>query len=102
MAHQPFSSSTPRPRRLWMLILTHKRPHAPSSTCATLCNLFADENRRDPMMTNALARIAATAGAIISLVGLVLFGCVPAQQYNALENDYNQLSQQLSGEIAAQ
>jgi chemotaxis protein MotB len=54
------------------------------------------------MMTNALARIAATAGAIISLVGLVLSGCVPAQQYNALENDYNQLSQQLSGEIAAQ
>jgi hypothetical protein len=32
------------------------------------------------MMTNPLARIAATAGAIISLVGLVLSGCVPAQQ----------------------
>jgi chemotaxis protein MotB len=54
------------------------------------------------MMTNPLARIAATAGAIILLVGLLLAGCVPAQQYNALENDYNQLNQRLSGEIAAQ
>jgi len=28
--------------------------------------------------------------------------CVPAQQYDALQNDYNQLNQRLSGEIAAQ
>jgi chemotaxis protein MotB len=27
---------------------------------------------------------------------------VPAQQYDALENDYNQLNQRLSGEISAQ
>ncbi len=32
-----------------------------------------------------------------------LFGaCVPAQTYDALENDYNQLNQRLSGEIASQ
>jgi hypothetical protein len=39
---------------------------------------------------------------MMSLMGLVLSACVPAQQYDALENDYNQLNQQLSGEIAQQ
>src|SRR5216684_2720390 len=43
-------------------------------------------------------RIATAAGAM----ALMLSACVPAQQYNALENDYNQLNQQLSGEIASQ
>jgi chemotaxis protein MotB len=36
------------------------------------------------------------------LLSGALAACVPAQQYDALENDYNQLNQQLSGEIAAQ
>jgi len=45
-----------------------------------------------------LSRIATAAGA----VALILSACVPAQQYNALENDYNQLNQQLSGEISQQ
>ena len=45
-----------------------------------------------------LSRSAAAAGAI----ALVLSACVPAQQYDALENDYNQLNQRLSGEIASQ
>ena len=53
-------------------------------------------------MTLRLSRIAATAGTMMSLIGLILSACVPAQQYDALENDYNQLNQQLSGEIAAQ
>jgi len=35
------------------------------------------------------------------LAGL-LGACVPAQQYDALETDYNQLNQRLSGEIAQQ
>jgi flagellar motor protein MotB len=33
---------------------------------------------------------------------VILAACVPAQQYDALENDYNQLNQRLSGEISAQ
>ena len=53
-------------------------------------------------MTVRLSRIAATAGTVMSLIALILSACVPAQQYNALENDYNQLNQQLSGEIAQQ
>ena len=36
------------------------------------------------------------------LVSALLAACVPAQQYDALENDYNQLNQQLSGEIGQQ
>ena len=36
------------------------------------------------------------------LLSGMLAACVPAQQYDALENDYNQLNQQLSGEISAQ
>ncbi len=36
------------------------------------------------------------------LLSGVLAACVPAQQYDALENDYNQLNQQLSGEISSQ
>jgi chemotaxis protein MotB len=42
------------------------------------------------------------AAAVVPLTVLLLSACVPAQQYNALENDYNQLNQQLSGEIASQ
>jgi chemotaxis protein MotB len=49
-----------------------------------------------------LSRIAESAATVLSLVGLILSACVPGQQYNALENDYNQLNQQLSGEISAQ
>jgi chemotaxis protein MotB len=36
------------------------------------------------------------------LLSGLLAACVPAQQYDALENDYNQLNQRLSGEIASQ
>ena len=50
------------------------------------------------MKTFRLSRIATVA----SVMALILAACVPAQQYNALENDYNQLNQQLSGEIAQQ
>jgi chemotaxis protein MotB len=39
---------------------------------------------------------------MMPLIALILSACVPAQQYNALENDYNQLNQQLSSEIASQ
>jgi len=52
--------------------------------------------------TVRLFSIATTTGALMAFVGLILSACVPAQQYNALENDYNQLNQRLSGEIAAQ
>ena len=51
------------------------------------------------MRTVRLSHIAATAGAMMSLIGLILSACVPAQQYDALENDYNQLNQRLSSEI---
>ena len=54
------------------------------------------------MMTVRQPRIAATAATMMSLIGLILSACVPAQQYDALENDYNRLNQQLSGEIASQ
>ena len=50
------------------------------------------------MKAFCLSRIATAA----AVVALILSACVPAQQYNALENDYNQLDQQLSGEIASQ
>ena len=50
------------------------------------------------MQTARLSHIANLARAM----ALILSACVPAQQYNALENDYNQLNQQLSGEINAQ
>jgi chemotaxis protein MotB len=45
-----------------------------------------------------MSRIATAAGTI----ALILSACVPAQQYDALENDYNQLNQRLSAEIGAQ
>jgi chemotaxis protein MotB len=48
--------------------------------------------------TVRLSRIGTAAGAL----AFILSACVPAQQYDALENDYNQLNQQLSGEIGAQ
>jgi chemotaxis protein MotB len=54
------------------------------------------------MITVRLSRIAAIAGTVMSLIALILSACVPAQQYNALENDYNQLNQRLSSEIGAQ
>src|SRR5271165_5184676 len=42
-------------------------------------------------------------GSTTSLLLLVLLAaCVPAQQYDALENDYNQLNQRLSSESGAQ
>jgi hypothetical protein len=44
------------------------------------------------------SRIATAAGAL----AFILSACVPAQQYDALETDYNQLNQRLSGEISAQ
>ena len=50
------------------------------------------------MKTFHLSSIAAPA----AVVALILSACVPAQQYNALENDYNQLNQRLSGEISQQ
>jgi chemotaxis protein MotB len=40
--------------------------------------------------------------AIVGGISLILSACVPAQQYDALQNDYNQLNQQLSSEIGAQ
>jgi chemotaxis protein MotB len=50
------------------------------------------------MIVLRLFRSAAIAGGI----ALTLSACVPAPQYDALQNDYNQLNQQLSGEIGAQ
>lgn len=40
--------------------------------------------------------------AVSALLFWLLAACVPAQQYDALENDYNQLNQRLSGEISQQ
>ena len=54
------------------------------------------------MITDCLFRIATTAAAVMSVIGVVLSACVSQQAYDALENDYNQLNQRLSGEIAAQ
>ena len=45
-------------------------------------------------------QISLTTGPLF-LAGL-LAACVPQQQYDALENDYNQLNQRLSGEISSQ
>jgi hypothetical protein len=44
----------------------------------------------------------AAAARIIPFTLLLLSACVSEQAYDALENDYNQLNQRLSGEIAAQ
>jgi chemotaxis protein MotB len=49
-----------------------------------------------------LPSVRSDAGGAVSLVLFLLCACVPAQQYDALENDYNQLNQRLSGEIGAQ
>jgi len=49
-----------------------------------------------------MIRFTAGTASIVPLTVLLLSACVPVQQYNALENDYNQLNQQLSGEIASQ
>ena len=54
------------------------------------------------MITVRKSRSAATAGTMMSLIGLILSACVSQQAYNALEADYNQLNQQLSGEVAQQ
>jgi len=48
------------------------------------------QQRGERMITVRLSHIAATAGVTMSLIGLILSACVPAQQYNALEADYNQ------------
>jgi len=53
-------------------------------------------------MTFRLSRTAATAATMMFIIGLILSACVPAQQYDALESDYNQLNQRLSSEIAQQ
>jgi chemotaxis protein MotB len=50
------------------------------------------------MKNISLCRISVAAG----VMALSLSACVPVQQYDALENDYNQLNQQLSAEIGAQ
>ena len=50
------------------------------------------------MKTVCVSRIVT----VVGVVALLLSACVPAQQYNALENDYNQLNQRLSGEISQQ
>lgn len=50
------------------------------------------------MVILSFMRIAAIVGAL----GVILAACVPAQQYDALDNDYNQLNQRLSSEIGAQ
>ena len=42
------------------------------------------------------------AARVVPLTVLLLSACVSQQSYDALENDYNQLDQRLSGEIAAQ
>lgn len=39
---------------------------------------------------------------LVPLTVLLLSACVPPQQYDALQNDYNQLEQQLSGQISQQ
>ena len=39
---------------------------------------------------------------VVLLLSGLLAACVPVPRYDALENDYNQLNQRLSGEIAAQ
>lgn len=54
------------------------------------------------MMRSRLSRIATTGVAVAQFIALSLSACVPAQQYDALETDYNQLNQRLSGEIASQ
>jgi chemotaxis protein MotB len=48
-----------------------------------------------------MGRRISTAVPPLLLMGL-LAACVPAQQYDALDNDYNQLKQRLSGEISQQ
>src|SRR6201981_3812138 len=52
-------------------------------------------------MVTRMFRITAAA-IMMSVTGQIISACVPVQQYSALESDYNQLNQRLSGEIAAQ
>jgi hypothetical protein len=54
------------------------------------------------MKAMRLSRRVASAGTIISLVGLIASACVSMQTYDALENDYNQLNRRPSAEIGAQ
>lgn len=54
------------------------------------------------MMRLRPSRIAATGVVATYLIALSLSACVPAQQYDALDTDYNQLNQRLSSEIGAQ
>jgi chemotaxis protein MotB len=44
----------------------------------------------------------AAVATVVPLIMLLLSACVSQQSYNALEADYNQLNQQLSGEISQQ
>src|SRR5690348_12850904 len=59
---------------------------------------YPQQQKRRRMKIICMSRIVITGG----VVALLLLACVPAQQYNALENDYNQLNQRLSGEISQQ
>lgn len=54
------------------------------------------------MMRLRPSPIAATGVVATYLIALSLSACVPAQQYDALDTDYNQLNQRLSSEIGAQ
>ena len=49
-----------------------------------------------------MIKLTAATASIIPITVLLLSACVSQQTYDALENDYNQLNQQLSGEIAQQ
>ena len=49
-----------------------------------------------------MIKLTAATASIIPVTVLLLSACVSQQTYDALENDYNQLDQQLSGEIAQQ
>ena len=49
-----------------------------------------------------MIKLTAAAASIIPITLVLLSACVSQQTYDALENDYNQLNQQLSGEIAQQ
>ena len=49
-----------------------------------------------------MIKLTAATASILPLTVLLLSACVSMQTYDALENDYNQLNQRLSSEIAQQ
>src|SRR6266481_463562 len=49
-----------------------------------------------------MIRLTAASVPVVPLTMMLLSACVSQQTYDALETDYNQLDQQLSGEIAQQ